>query len=223
MTRSVSPRIILALLIMTAGGTYGCRPVEPSNSPPEDRQLLEKMNSALEAGQNAEATEPVVMLPLPPPGWTRTERRPLPSEDHGFTVGYDHESGLAVTLYQFTRGLTSIPSGTQSPEVQEEMQHAKSGIEQAVALNLWKAARQIESRTVSLGNSSQQALWSRYELTSQQDEVLSSEIYIWARENTFFKLRCTCRLEDIAANQTILAPLLTAFGVSEIQTSPQPQ
>ncbi|WP_146395927.1 hypothetical protein [Pseudobythopirellula maris] len=146
-----------------------------------------------------------------PSGWSKTETRALPPADHGFTVAYEHDSGLAVTLYQFTRGHNSISNDVNSPLLKEEMQHAKKGIEQAVQLGYWQAAKETEFKTVKLGDSEQQALWSQFHLTVD-DMILASDIYVWAQNNTFFKLRCTSRSEDIASNQAALDPLLTALG-----------
>lgn len=183
----------------------------------ERQQLLDAVAEAEREAQSTKAPEPIITLATPP-GWSRTDTRPLPPADHGFTVGYEHESGLAVTLYQFTRGLTSIPNDVNASPVKEEMRHAKTGIEQAVQLGYWQAAKETESKTVQLGESGQQALWSQYHLTVD-DMVLASDIYVWARANTFFKLRCTSRSEDVVSNQEVLGPLLTALGSSGAATN----
>ena len=91
------------------------------------------------------------------------------------------------------------------------MQGAKNGIEQAVQLGYWQAAKEADSGTVALGDSAQKALWSQYHLTVDGMK-LASDIYVWSHANTFFKLRCTCRTEEVSSNQTVLHPLLTAFG-----------
>jgi hypothetical protein len=182
----------------------------PQSSTSERQQLLAAVAEAEREAQNTEPPKPNITLATPH-GWTRSETRALPPDDHGFTVAYEHDSGLAVTLYQFTRGLTSIPNDVNATPVKEEMRHAKIGIEQAVQLGYWQAAKETESKTVELGDSQQQALWSQYHLTVD-DMILASDIYVWAQGNTLFKLRCTCRSEDVPSNQAILGPLLTAFG-----------
>ena len=160
--------------------------------------------------RDAELPDPLISLATPP-GWTKSEPEPLPAGDEGFTVAYHHESGLTVTLYQFTRGLTSIPNDLESAPVKEEFRLAKDGIEQAVKLGIYQSAEEIETKTIMLGDSRQQAHWSQYRLTVEQVTVVS-DIYVWSGSNTMFKLRCTCSTDDAAASQAALKPLLTAFG-----------
>ncbi|MCO8120395.1 hypothetical protein NHH03_01505 [Stieleria sp. TO1_6] len=210
------PLIFLALLLVSICGCDRSHPASsdtPSQiSSSERQQLLDAVAEAEREAQNTVSPAPIITLATPP-GWSKTEMRPLPPADHGFTVAYEHESGLAVTLYQFTRGHTSIPNDVNSSLVNEEMRHAKNGIEQAVQLGYWQDAEETQSKTVQLGDSPQQALWSQYHLTVD-GMVLASDIYVWAQTNTLFKLRCTCRSEDVASNQAILGPLLTALGSS---------
>ena len=221
MHHPTQPLIAIALLLF---GICGCdrsdhvSPVTPAQMPPSERQqLLEAVAEAERDVANTEPPKPNIALATPP-GWTRGQPRVLPPEDHGFTVAYEHDSGLAVTLYQFTRGLTVIPNDVSSMPVKEEMRHAKNGIEQAVQLGYWQAAKENESEIVQLGDSQQQALWSQYHLTVDGMN-LASDIYVWAQGNTLFKLRCTCRSEDSPSNQAILGPLLTAFGSSDSEVN----
>ena len=145
MPRPLQSSIVLALLFV---GAIGCdRSVRmPTSTQPltssEREQLLDAVAEAERAAENTEPPEPIITLATPP-GWTRGETRPLPPADHGFTVAYEHESGLAVTLYQFTRGLTVIPNGVESAAVVEEMGHAKNGIEQAVQLGYCRLPRRL--------------------------------------------------------------------------------
>lgn len=206
--------ISFAFLVICASGCDQSGPSPSQVSSAERQQLLDAVAQAEREAQNTVAPEPNIAL-VTPHGWTRTETRALPTDDHGFTVAYEHESGLAVTLYQFTRGLTSIPNDVNASPVKEAMKQAKRGIEQASQLGYWQAAKETESKTVLLGDSQQQALWSQYHLTVDE-MVLASDIYVWARSNTLFKIRCTARSEDVASNQAVLGPLLTAFGLSAV-------
>lgn len=200
----------LTALFLISTGCEQSNPTQSQISSTQRQQTLDAIAEAERESQNSEVPASNIVLATPP-GWSKSEIRPLPPNDHGFTVAYEHESGLAVTLYQFTRGLTSIPDDVNSAPVKDEMQHAKIGIEQAVQLGYWQAAKENESRVVQLGDSKQQALWSQYQLTSE-GMFLTSDIYVWARSNTLFKVRCTSRSEDVSSNQAVLAPLLTAFG-----------
>lgn len=211
--------VTIVLLHLSISGCEQSGQAPSLASPEERRRVMEEIAQAERRAQNTKAPEPNIVLATPP-GWAKTETRPLPPEDNGFTVGYEHQSGLAVTLYQFTRGLTAIQSDVTSSIVKDEMNRAREGIEQAVQLGYWKAAKLVESKTVRLGDSQQQALWARYHLTVD-GAILTSDIYVWARSNTLFKIRCTSRSEDVAPNQSILEPLLTAFGSPVVPTDQQ--
>lgn len=206
--------VVLALLLIALSG---CREIsdtssdEPTQMSAAEREQL--IDAVLEAEREAQKTtppKPKIVLPTPS-GWSRSESRALPPEDHGFTVAYEYESGLSVTLYQYTRGHASIPDGVDSALVKEEMQHAKTGIQQVVQLGYWDAAKEVKFETVRLGESQRQALWSQYDLTVD-GEVLASDIYVWAYSNTLFKLRCTAHSKDVVSNQAVLGSLLTALG-----------
>lgn len=187
-------------------------PSSASNSTPGREQLLADVARAQRESQGASIPDPRIELSTPP-GWVRAEPRPLPIEDDGFTVAYEHESGLGATFYQFTRGLTDIPNDVSASSVKREMQRAKTGIEQAAELGYWERAKEITAATVDLGKSQQRALWSQYELTVDGQTVVS-DIYVWGCADAFFKLRCTSRSEDVAPNEVVLEPLLTALGTA---------
>lgn len=116
-----------------------------------------------------------------------------------------------MTLFQYTRGLAVVPEALDSTALQEEMQGAKDGIQQAAQAGYWQVAKEVESGIVPLGDSSMKALWSQYQLTAN-GMTFASDIYMWSHSNTFFKLRCTCRNDDVRSNQEVLHGLLTALG-----------
>ena len=173
------------------------------------------MEAFAEAQERAEDTIPPparVVLPTLD-GWVHSDQRALPPEDDGFSVAYQHESGRTVTVYQFTRRLTVIPAAVEDPVVAEEMEQAKAAIEQIRQLGIWESAEEKQSGVVSLGESDQQALWSRFELVVGGAKQ-TSDIYVWSRDNTFFKVRCTCSAEEAAASDAAMQQLLTALGSS---------
>ncbi|MDB2685947.1 hypothetical protein N9Y42_01940 [Mariniblastus sp.] len=208
--------VVLALTLVVL---IGCeRPPSSADgpaklTPAEKERLLDALAKSERESKNA--TAPAASITLPTlSGWSKSEKRPLPPTDHGFTIAYDHEeSGLAVTLYQFTRGLTSIPNDVNSTIVKEEMAGAKMGIQQAVQFGAWQSAKEIKSEIIQLGESEQQALWSQYELTVD-GELLASDIYVWAQANTIFKIRSTSHSKDAESNHAVIEPLLTALGSS---------
>ena len=202
----------LALVLFVS---VGCN-LDSSERPLSQRERDEILDAIAEAELEAQNTVPPpaeISLPTPA-GWVKTDRRPLPPQDNGFTVGYDHESGLAVTLYQFTRGRSSISDDLNAPEVQGEMEQAKNGIKQAVQLGYWQAADETDSGIVQLGDSEKRALWSKFDLTVEGTKQ-ASEVYVWSHANTYFKIRCTSHLDDYDGMKTAMKPLMTAFGKSQ--------
>ncbi len=214
MNRNRYQAAVLMGLLVIAAGCDNSRPVlqqpAPTTTQPDKAAAIEAFTQAAREAEKHEPAAPVIELTTPT-GWSKSKLRPLPAEDHGFSVAYEHESGLAVTLYQFTRGRASISDDLNSAPVQEEFRNAKNGIEQAVQLGYWQAAKEKATDTVVLGDSQQQALWSQHELTVDGATAVS-DTYVWARNNAFFKLRCTNRSDDLASNQATLRPLLTALG-----------
>lgn len=205
------PLLLLAVCIA------GCQDQRDSSTPEQtpqqeaDNQAIMQEIQKLEQ-EAAKATPPAPVIPLPDlPGWTHSAPRALPASDHGFSVAYDHTKGMKVTFYQFTRGLKEIPDDLNSEPVQNEMIHAKAGIQQAVELGIWKSATETDHGTVSLGDSLQKALWCRYQLATDNGEV-NSDTYVWSYANTLFKLRCTGRAKNPLDDVKTLTPLLTALG-----------
>lgn len=215
------PRIHLStVLILLVASTLGC---DSGTAPPSSRpanagpftaaQRNELRDAVARSEREAQNTIPpsAKITLATPAGWTRSKVRPLPPSDNGFSVAYEHESGLAVTLFQYTRGLAVVPEALDSTALQEEMQGAKDGIQQAAQAGYWQVAKEVESGIVPLGDSSMKALWSQYQLTAN-GMTFASDIYMWSHSNTFFKLRCTCRNDDVRSNQEVLHGLLTALG-----------
>lgn len=209
----------LLLLLLSITSLSGCgdqpesisNPADPTPETVTTEQILKDFEEADRAAAKLTPPSPVITLPEVA-GWTRSAPRSLPQDDHGFSVAYDHPAGIAVTLYQFTRGLTKIPDDLNSDPPRKEMQRAKTGIRQAVELGIWKAASETEQGIVPLGDSKTQALWSRYTLTQKNDHSVISDTYIWPHANVLLKLRCSGQFQDSSAEAESLKALLTAIG-----------
>jgi len=154
----------------------------------------------------SEPPKPVFDLPEPA-GWTHTEPRTLPPQDVGFSVAYEHTSGVTVTLYQFTREWKTISGDLDSAQIQGELENARAAILGAAKLGLWDDAVESGNGRSQLGTSAREAVWSRFTLTID-GQPATSDIYIWVHSNTLFKLRCTSHSDGSPA----LDKLLTAFG-----------
>src|SRR5262245_61193590 len=208
----------LILLLLAVACISGCddqrRAGRRRANPADERSSKEDLARAVEDARREAANlkPPPSIIALPDvEGWVRSAPRSLPAEDHGFSVAYDHRTGLIVTFYQYTRGLRVIPNNLTSGPIQEEMKHAKSGIEQAVELGYWDAAQEADHGVLPLGTSAQQALWSRYILTVR-GQMVPSDTYIWPHGNAFFKVRCTGQPNNSEAEAKVLSELLTALG-----------
>ncbi|QDT80536.1 hypothetical protein Mal35_40080 [Gimesia maris] len=212
---------LFLLLLLSSIFISGCddqpesisNPADPTPETVTTEQILKDFEEAERAAAKLTPPDPVITLPEVA-GWTRSEPRSLPQDDHGFSVAYDHPAGIVVTLYQFTRGLTKIPNDLNSDPPRKEMQRAQTGIQQAVKLGIWKAASETDQGIVPLGDSRTQALWSRYSLTRKNDESVISDTYIWPHANVLLKLRCSGQFQDSSAEAASLKALLTAIGTA---------
>lgn len=207
-------------MVFAVAMLFGCAAEPPAAPYPSSSRSADAENAkesprdVAAAKRETPGTEsPVPVIELPSvEGWIRSEFRPLPPADHGFTVAYDHPVGMSVTLYQFTRGLTAIPDKLRSDEVRAEMKSAKAGIEQAVQMGKWQSAAETANGVVKLGESSQEAEWSRFKLTFD-GRAVRSDTYIWVHANTFLKLRCTAQPQSPEPeSDKALSLLLSAIG-----------
>jgi hypothetical protein len=208
-------RKALFAMFLSIVGAVGCNNQPPAggNAATETVTKEELLAEVEEMQRRAgEAKPPAPAIEFPDvEGWTRSEPEALPQEDHGFTVLFDHPSGVFVTFYQYTRGLEKISEDLKQDPVQDEMRRAKTGIQQAVELGQWDGAKEADSGIKPLGSSPKNALWSRFRLTIG-DQTVPSDTYIWAYANNIFKLRCTTHAQDEAAETKALGELLTALG-----------
>ena len=208
-----------AALLWILAGAVGCgdRPAVrqasvPSRAVPVERETFRPRPATAERETRPDQrSEPSFELPafeLPDAeGWIRSELRPLRPEDQGFSVAYDHPAGIAVTLYQFTRGRAAIPDDLHSGPNVEEMNLAKSAVHEAVKLGVWRSADELDDGVIVLGKSKQLALWTRFRLVGTGSAT--SDIYVWSYANRTFKLRCTFPRGD---QPEALTELLTAIG-----------
>jgi len=212
MLRSQVEQVVLLLVLIFCG--CESRPAPPQGSAPlspgEKGAIRRDVEQAAEEAKSIVAPDPVVAIPAVP-GWHNGIPRALPADSDGFTIAYDHPSGITVTLYQYTRGMQTVPADPAADEVQVELERAKSGIQTAVELGQWSSAKEIESGKVALGNSEQRALWSRFALVADGNDA-TSDTYVWTCNNAFFKVRCTRLTESLSKSQDAVDLLLTEFG-----------
>ena len=127
----------------------------------ELEQLREEVILLADQIDDNVAAEPAFKLP-DVKNWQRGEIRGLPADDSGFSVAYDSRSGATVTLYQYTRGETDIPDQLGFSGLIREFNHAKGSTADAAKMGIWDSAKELSSKTVNLGDSTRQALWSAF-------------------------------------------------------------
>jgi len=191
------------------------RPLSSLAKTEAQRKEIEALEDLLDEAETHPPPEPAIRLPQLE-GWTISEPRSLPQEDDGFSIAYDHQGleDVTATIYQFSRGEKNIPDGVRGAGVKLEMQSAKDSIQQATEYGMWDSAEEVESKTVQLGDSKQESLWSRYKIRARGTRM-NSEIYVWAKNNHYFKVRLTTlpRLSD--RRKKVIAELLTGLGNAE--------
>lgn len=197
------------LLLVFFSPALGCNnsPAQPTPS------NLEKLRAEISQSEKAAAKRPLPKLVIELPtiaGWQHFEPKPLPIDDDGLSIAFEHEDGITVTFYQYTRGMKTIPTGT-STVTATELQRARNGIKEMISLKLWDNAVEEETEETSVGTSELQAAWSRYQLTKDQQELVS-DIYVWGSRNRIFKVRATGDATQLEAYETALQTLLTALG-----------
>ncbi len=193
----------------------GCTDQSTRNRPEkESKQSTENLRrevlDAIRESEKLPSPDPTIALP-DVSGWSRSKRRTLPKGDDGFSLAYEHRSGITVTLYQYSRGLPIIPDDLEASVVKQEMARVKSGIKDAIKLGYYESAREIDSGITNLGDSTQKALWSQHELTVRGKKV-KSDSYVWVHANNFFKVRCSGLALDSKDGTTKLREFLTALG-----------
>lgn len=181
--------------------------------PQKTQTLVDMMKASIDEMKAGEHLRLVIELPEVE-GWTHGEVEPFETPEDGFSIPFEHESGLGCNLYQFTRGHEEIPANLKTDFIAAEFERTKAEIDQVVKMGVgWESAKLVKSEIVKLGDAEQEAYWAQYEL-GHEGKTLISDIYLWTRQDRFLKVRCTSR-ESGKSNDEVLKPLLTALGKAE--------
>ena len=194
---------VLALAVAGLGGYgFGAAPAGPGDPAPRPAQ---------KPGAGA-----AFKLELPEvEGWRRGSKRPLPPEDGAFSVAYDSDDGIAVTVYVYTRGHRDIPSGVKSDLIRKEFAGARESIHEAKRLGLYKSVVEKSSGEARLGEGPKAplALHASYLVETARGKA-KSDLYVMVYRGRFIKFRCTRPAGANAAREKSLARLLTKFGAA---------
>jgi hypothetical protein len=138
-------------------------------------------------------------------GWALSPQRPLPPESGGYTVAYNSEERVAVTIYVYNHGHKSIPNDLSAAVVQKEMAGAKDALQQARQMGIYKEVKEEASGESTLGaqKDGPKMLYARFRIQIRDQETVS-EIYVLPYQNHFVKLRITRPVNAPAAVAILL-------------------
>lgn len=125
-------------------------------------------------------------------GWERDEIQKYPSEELGFSVNYMSEEGGRVTIYVYNGGKSNIPNDLNDKILKNEFANARNEIQKVADIGYYQNVKEVKNDTVTLSGASGKvkALRALYNL-SAGGRNLTSEIYIFAHQNRFIKIRAT--------------------------------
>lgn len=217
---------LVALCIVAGGCDSSVQQAKRSAQSQEPVDALTKIVRAKEVGADKEEAlqgmledlveaekslpKPVTDIEFPVvDDWAKSEPRPLP--DDGFSIAYSHEKGMTVTLYQYTRGLRSIPDDVEDDIVVSEFSNSQSGLTQAVELGIYDALELKDQEIIKLGDSNTDVQWANY-IVERGGVRTRTEVFVWAYKNRFFKIRLSSSPRRAKSKKAALKDLLTEIG-----------
>ncbi|MDQ3798753.1 MAG: hypothetical protein M3384_04830, partial [Acidobacteriota bacterium] len=140
-----------------------------------------------------------------------------PVEELGFSVNYESEEGGRVTIYVYNGGKKNIPDDISDKIIKNELNSVKNEIRRVAEMGYYQNLKEVKNDTVTLGGAGGKvkALRTAYNLSAGGRD-LTSEIYIFAHQNRFIKIRATRpRDKDESGNKAmnnLLAQIDTMFS-----------
>ena len=143
-------------------------------------------------------------------GWERGEIQKYPTEDLGLSVNYESREGGRVTIYVYTGGKKNIPDNISDKIIKDELNNVKNEIRKVADMGYYENLRELKNESVTLGGKVK-ALYTLFNF-SAGDAKLTSEIYIFGKQNKFIKIRATRPRENGEAGDKIVANLLAEIA-----------
>ena len=151
------------------------------------------------------------------PGFKRGTPEHFKDPKLGYAVGYTSEHKLAVSIYVYNRGLTSIPEGL-SDLARNEAANAKGDVMSAEKTGFWKDVKVVREGDVKVGDKPDSPGAAMIEMTMRspkQEGVaemeLNSTLYVTGYANLFVKIRCT-GLANVKEHEAERQVMLKAMG-----------
>ena len=144
-------------------------------------------------------------------GWTKSEKTVYPVPALGYSYTYESNSGGRVTIYVYNGGKRTIPNDVNDPVVKREFENVKNEVFAAEQLGYYQNVKVVKSSVETIGASTK-CQYGLLNFTVRGNKVVS-EIYLFAYDNNFIKLRAT-RAPDKADDDefnTLLTELAAMF------------
>lgn len=205
-------RLFVVSIVVVGSALSGCSKSDDGSDSDAaaDSPRSAELKSDISGDQNVSVT-PLLKVPSIE-GWHQGAAKTFSNTDLGFSIDLDHESGMHVTYYEYTGGVSDIPNFLDSPALNAEFQMAKTEFDVAIERGIWESAELELEGVERLGASKKHALQAKF-LVKVDGESLTSSILLFSYANTFIKLRCTERPNrDRQAQEKALAQLLTRIG-----------
>ncbi len=124
-------------------------------------------------------------------GWTKGKITEYPAKELGYSVPYNSDRGVIVTIYVYNGGNKTIPNELTGI-VGKEMSKAQSDLYALEERGVYQNVKEIKSDKVVLGGTDGKvnALRSLFSFTIQGRDV-NSEIILFPYQNNFIKIRAT--------------------------------
>lgn len=212
--------VFCALFLMLSGGAAVS--AQDSGGKPPSTDKTEKPEKDKKNPKTADGLAPVTLRDLAVnfpdvDGWEKSEIQKYPTEELGFSINYESETGGRVTIYVYNGGKKNIPDDVSDKIIATEFGNAKNDIRKIADMGYYQNVKEAKNDTVTLGGTGGKvkALRALYNLSAGGQD-LTSEIYIFGHQNRFIKIRATRpRDKDEKGNQAVtnlLAEIDTMFA-----------
>ena len=110
----------------------------------------------------------------------------------GYSVEYNSEAGVRITIYVYDFGLKEIPTGPFSPIIRQQSLRARGDIYRAKEKGSYQDVKDMWSGIVMLGDNERAPLIRKLSFTLRRDDQdHRSELYLTGFKKHFLKIRVT--------------------------------
>ncbi|MBA4387020.1 MAG: hypothetical protein C0404_03505 [Verrucomicrobia bacterium] len=138
-----------------------------------------------------------VMFPLVLGGMAKGKATTYKEASLGVSIKYSGTNGIVADVYLYDGGLTSIPAGTNSATVKDELKKSSSSITAMEKAGLYKGVKELGEvqRGVGSGAGGRRMIGMSLEYTitreGEDGQAVLSHLYIVGYKGLFLKIRAT--------------------------------